>query len=131
MRGKNWNTQGKMKIGAEGTESSPGCMVRVHWLVSNNPAPSKNSITWETYDLFLKVDHCLFHFCRMSTRIISVYDSRNLSETLSTLEINIAPSVLIPFYDEDSAVLFLSSKVGIFTECKLRWSYLQYCPMQK
>lgn len=120
MRGKNWNTQGKMKIGAEGTESSPGCMVRVHWLVSNNPAPSKNSITWETYDVFLKVDHCLFHFCRMSTRIISVYDSRNLSETLSTLEINIAPSVLIPFYDEDSAVLFLSSKVGIFTECKLR-----------
>ncbi|XP_074621834.1 coronin-7-like [Acropora palmata] len=49
-------------------------------------------------------------FGRMSTRIISVYDSRNLSETLSTLEINIAPSVLIPFYDEDSAVLFLSSK---------------------
>ncbi|KAK2563477.1 Coronin-7 [Acropora cervicornis] len=59
----------------------------------------------------------------MSTRIISVYDSRNLSETLSTLEINIAPSVLIPFYDEDSAVLFLSSKaVGFLpkTVCDIK-----------
>lgn len=93
--------------------------------------PRKNSIKWERYDVFLKVDQCLFHFCRMSTRIISVYDSRNLSETLSTLEINVAPSVLIPFYDEDSAVLFLSSKVGIFTECKLWWTYLWYCTMQK
>lgn len=59
----------------------------------------------------------------MSNRIVSVYDSRNLSETLSTVEINVAPSALIPFYDEDSAVLFLSSKVGIFTELTLRWSY--------
>lgn len=87
---------------------------------SNNPAPSKNPIMWETCDVFLKEDHSLFHFCRMSNRIVSVYDSRNLSETLSTVEINVAPSALIPFYDEDSAVLFLSSKVGILTELTLR-----------
>ena len=47
----------------------------------------------------------------MSTRIISLYDSRNPSEVLSTLEVSVAPSTLIPFYDEDSAVLFLSAKV--------------------
>lgn len=41
VRGKNWNTQGKKKIGAEGTEWSPWCMMRVHWPVSNNPAPSQ------------------------------------------------------------------------------------------
>lgn len=49
-------------------------------------------------------------FGRMSNRIISVYDSRNLSEALSTLESTVSPSTLIPFYDEDSAVLFFFSK---------------------
>ncbi|XP_068701404.1 coronin-7-like isoform X1 [Montipora foliosa] len=49
-------------------------------------------------------------FGRMSERIISVYDSRNLSEILSTEETQVSPSTLIPFYDEDSAVLFLTAK---------------------
>ena len=49
----------------------------------------------------------------MSERIISVYDSRNLSEILSTEETQVSPSTLIPFYDEDSAVLFLTAKVCI------------------
>ncbi|KAJ7357667.1 Coronin-7 [Desmophyllum pertusum] len=49
-------------------------------------------------------------FGRMSTRTISVYDSRNLSEVLSTVETNVAPATLIPFYDEDSSVVFLSAK---------------------
>ena len=40
-----------------------------------------------------------------------MYDSRNLSEVLSTVETTVAPSTLIPFYDEDSAVLFLTAKV--------------------
>lgn len=53
----------------------------------------------------------------MSNRIISVYDSRNLSEALSTFESTVSPSTLIPFYDEDSAVLFFFSKV---------WKYFKY-----
>ncbi|XP_020609841.1 coronin-7-like [Orbicella faveolata] len=49
-------------------------------------------------------------FGRSSNRTISVYDHRNLSEVLSTVEINVAPATLIPFYDEDSSVIFLSAK---------------------
>lgn len=49
-------------------------------------------------------------FGSMSTRTISVYDSRNLFKALSTVETTVDPSTLIPFYDEDSAVLFLSGK---------------------
>lgn len=55
----------------------------------------------------------VFVFCSMSTRTISVYDSRNLFKALSTVETTVDPSTLIPFYDEDSAVLFLSGKVCI------------------
>lgn len=52
-----------------------------------------------------------FLFTRSSNRSISVYDHRNLSEVLSTVEMDMAPATLIPFYDEDSSVLFLSAKV--------------------
>ena len=52
-----------------------------------------------------------FVFCRRSDRILSVYDSRNMSEVLSTVESTVAPSTLIPFYDEDSSVVFLTAKV--------------------
>ena len=48
----------------------------------------------------------------MSDRIISLYDSRNLSEAMSCIQTNVAPSTLIPFYDEDSSIVFLSSKVN-------------------
>ena len=48
---------------------------------------------------------------RSSNRTISAYDHRNLSEVLSTVEVNVAPATLIPFYDEDSSVIFLSAKV--------------------
>ena len=40
-----------------------------------------------------------------------MYDHRNVSEVLSSVEINVAPATLIPFYDEDSSVIFLSAKV--------------------
>ena len=52
-----------------------------------------------------------FFFTRSSNRTISVYDHRNVSEVLSSVEINVAPATLIPFYDEDSSVIFLSAKV--------------------
>ena len=52
-----------------------------------------------------------FLLTRSSNRTISVYDHCNLSEVLSTVEINVAPATLIPFYDEDSSVIFLFAKV--------------------
>jgi len=52
-----------------------------------------------------------FLLTRAINRTISVYDHRNLSDVLSTVEINVAPATLIPFYDEDSSVIFLSAKV--------------------
>lgn len=71
----------------------------------------RNSIfTWYITD-HISGKNWVFLFARMSNRIISVYDSRNLSEALSTLESTVSPSTLIPFYDEDSAVLFFFSKV--------------------
>ena len=48
-----------------------------------------------------------------------MYDHRNLSEVLSTVEINVAPATLIPFYDEDSSVVFLSAKVCKSIICQL------------
>lgn len=45
-----------------------------------------------------------------------MYDSRNLSEALSTVEVDVAPATLIPFFDEDSSVLFLSAKVCIVSK---------------
>ena len=49
---------------------------------------------------------------RMSGRIINLYDSRNLSKELCTVQTSATPSLLIPFYDEDSSVLFLNGKVS-------------------
>ena len=53
----------------------------------------------------------LFLCIRSSIRIISVYDSCDLSKVLSSVEVDAAPATLIPFYDEDSSVMFLSAKV--------------------
>lgn len=55
-----------------------------------------------------------FLLIRSSVRNLTVYDHRNLSEALSTVEIDVAPATLIPFYDEDSSVIFLSAKVQLF-----------------
>lgn len=49
-------------------------------------------------------------FGKSSIRIISVYDSCDLSKVLSSVEVDAAPATLIPFYDEDSSVMFLSAK---------------------
>lgn len=49
-------------------------------------------------------------FGKSSVRTISVFDSRDLSKDLSSVEVDVAPATLIPFYDKDSSVLFLSAK---------------------
>ena len=66
-----------------------------------------------SFNLVSQVNNGLMCFLltRSSNRTISVYDHRNVSEVLSTVEINVAPATLIPFYDEDSSVVFLSAKV--------------------
>ena len=71
------------------------------------------SYLFKSCDLVGQVNNIMvcFLLTRSSNRTISVYDHRNLSEVLSTVEINVAPATLIPFYDEDSSVIFLSAKV--------------------
>lgn len=71
------------------------------------------SYLFNSFSLVDQVNNGLMCFLlgRSSNRTISVYDHRNVSEVLSTVEINVAPATLIPFYDEDSSVVFLSAKV--------------------
>ena len=50
--------------------------------------------------------------CRMSVRQIAVYDASDLSSVLHKIDLNTSPSILIPHYDEDSAVLFVTGRVS-------------------
>ncbi|KAJ3159447.1 Coronin-7 [Geranomyces michiganensis] len=49
-------------------------------------------------------------FGRGSQREIRMYDPENLSAALHTKVIDTSPSLLMPFYDEDTSVLFLSGR---------------------
>lgn len=48
---------------------------------------------------------------RSSCRQLSVYHIDNLSQPSSVTEINIAPGILIPYFDEDTNIVFLAAKV--------------------
>ena len=48
---------------------------------------------------------------RSSCRQLSVYHIDNLSQASSVTEINIAPGILIPYFDEDTNIVFLGAKV--------------------
>ena len=52
----------------------------------------------------------LFVF-RQSERLVMVFKMGPVPEMVHTLTLDVSPAVLIPFYDEDSGTLFLSSKV--------------------
>jgi hypothetical protein len=41
-----------------------------------------------------------------------VFRSTDLSASLNTLNLDVSPTLLIPYYDEDSATLFLTGKVN-------------------
>ena len=49
---------------------------------------------------------------RSSCRQLSVYHIDNLSQACSVTEINIAPGILIPYFDEDTNIVFLGAKVN-------------------
>ena len=53
-------------------------------------------------------------WCRSSQRLLYVYRSTNLSSPLNTLNLDVSPTLLIPYYDDDSSTLFLTGKVGHF-----------------
>jgi len=50
--------------------------------------------------------------CRTSVRQIAVYDVADLSSFLYKIDLNTSPSILIPYYDEDSSVIFATGRVS-------------------
>ncbi|XP_055910299.1 coronin-7 isoform X4 [Eupeodes corollae] len=49
-------------------------------------------------------------FDKVSERQISVYNANKLAAPLNTMSLDVSPSILIPFYDEDSSTLFATGK---------------------
>ncbi|KAL9880351.1 coronin-7 isoform X4 [Glossina fuscipes] len=49
-------------------------------------------------------------FDKVSERQISVYKTDSLKAPLNTASLDVSPSILIPFYDEDSSTLFVTGK---------------------
>ncbi|XP_036319532.1 coronin-7 isoform X4 [Rhagoletis pomonella] len=49
-------------------------------------------------------------FDKVSERQISVYNAQKLNAPLNTASLDVSPSILIPFYDEDSSTLFVTGK---------------------
>ncbi|KAH8420102.1 hypothetical protein KR009_005811 [Drosophila setifemur] len=49
-------------------------------------------------------------FDKVSERQISVYNAQKLSAPLNTASLDVSPSILIPYYDEDSSTLFVTGK---------------------
>ncbi|XP_018326733.1 coronin-7 isoform X1 [Agrilus planipennis] len=63
-------------------------------------------LTWALNGRFLVV----MGFDKVSVRQIMVFQSDNLSAPLNTMTLDVSPSILIPFYDEDSSTLFVTGK---------------------
>ncbi|KAH8396307.1 hypothetical protein KR222_007695 [Zaprionus bogoriensis] len=49
-------------------------------------------------------------FDKVSERQISVYNAQSLTAPLNTASLDVSPSILIPYYDEDSSTLFVTGK---------------------
>ena len=67
--------------------------------------------------LHFLLDHSLWlnkHvlFCRTSVRQIAVYSVADLSSVLHKIDLNTSPSILIPYYDGDISVLFVTGRVS-------------------
>ncbi|XP_021364093.1 coronin-7-like isoform X2 [Mizuhopecten yessoensis] len=71
------------------------------------PAGARGArLTWVLDGQYLLVTG----FSDMNERIISLYDTADLATPLQIMEVNAAPPVLVPYYDEDSHTVFLSSR---------------------
>lgn len=49
-------------------------------------------------------------FSRVSERLINLYDAKDLSMVLATEGLDVSPSILVPYYDEDSSTLFMTGR---------------------
>jgi len=56
-------------------------------------------------------------FDKSSQRLLYVYLSTDLSTSLNTLNLDVSPTLLIPYYDEDSSTLFLTGKGDTTIHC--------------
>ncbi|XP_044747704.1 coronin-7 isoform X2 [Coccinella septempunctata] len=63
-------------------------------------------ITWALEGNYIVVTG----FDKVSQRLISLYKVDDLGNPLQTIVSDVSPSILIPFYDEDSSTLFLTGK---------------------
>jgi len=56
-------------------------------------------------------------FDKSSQRLLYVFRSTDLSTSLNTLNLDVSPTLLIPYYDEDSSTLFLTGKGDTTIHC--------------
>jgi len=49
-------------------------------------------------------------FNKNSVRKVSLYDTRNLGDPISEIELDQSAGVLVPYYDEDTSILFIAGK---------------------
>ena len=54
----------------------------------------------------------LIFFARQSERQVSLFRAKDLKE-MTTLAMDVSPTILRPFHDEDSSTLFLTGKVRL------------------
>ena len=66
---------------------------------------------------------------RSSQRLVYVFRSTDLSTSLNTLNLDVSPTLLIPYYDEDSSTVFLTGKVTqpVFISLKAQISFVLLC----
>ncbi|KAH8289104.1 hypothetical protein KR054_000406 [Drosophila jambulina] len=73
----------------------------------NGPVGSRGArITWALDGQYIVCTG----FDKVSERQISVYNAQKLAAPLNTASLDVSPSILIPFYDEDSSTLFVTGK---------------------
>lgn len=53
----------------------------------------------------------MFFPCRTSVRTVTLYNTSNLGSAIAEVSTNISPATLVPFYDRDTKLLFLTGKV--------------------
>ncbi|XP_063703312.1 coronin-7 isoform X3 [Culicoides brevitarsis] len=77
--------------------------------ISEGPGPVGTRgarLTWALEGEYLVVTG----FDKVSERQISLYHTKDLSAPVTTTGLDVAPAILIPYYDEDSSTLFVTGK---------------------
>ncbi|ALC48689.1 pod1 [Drosophila busckii] len=73
----------------------------------NGPVGTRGArITWAVEGQYIVCTG----FDKVSERQISVYNAQKLNAPLNTASLDVSPSILIPYYDEDSSTLFVTGK---------------------